>query len=56
VILVGTISRCDDRADSVVSALAGYDDPAASQVAEQLDAEVLDLLRHVSGLPPQQAG
>src|SRR6202050_3594033 len=42
--------------DSVASALAVYDDPAATQVAEHLDAEVLDLLRHVSGLPPQQDG
>jgi hypothetical protein len=34
--------------DSVVSAIAPYNDPAATQVAERLDAEVLDLLRHVS--------
>jgi hypothetical protein len=35
--------------DSVVSELAIYDVPAATQVAEKLDAEVLDLLRQVSG-------
>ena len=39
--------------DSVVSEIAVYDDPAATQVAENLDAEVLTLLRRVSGLPPQ---
>ena len=38
--------------DSVVSELAIYDDPAATQVAEKLDAEVLGLLRQVSGLSP----
>src|ERR1700733_2274461 len=41
--------------DSVASAIAFYDDPAATQVAENLDTEVLALLRQVSGLPPQQA-
>jgi|ERR1700722_3796579 uncharacterized protein YidB (DUF937 family) len=41
--------------DSVVSELAIYDDPAATQVAEKLDTEVLDLLREVSGLSPHQA-
>jgi hypothetical protein len=35
--------------DSVVSAIASYDDPAATQVAERLDTEVLDLLRQVTG-------
>jgi uncharacterized protein (DUF302 family) len=39
--------------DSVVSALAGYHDPAATQVAEHLDTEVLDLLRRASGLARQ---
>ena len=39
--------------DSVASAIAIYDDPAATQVAENLDIEVLTLLRQVSGLPPQ---
>jgi hypothetical protein len=34
--------------DSVVSAIALYNDQAATQVAEHLDAEVLDLLRRVS--------
>jgi hypothetical protein len=38
--------------DSVVSELAIYDDPAATQVAANLDAEVIGLLRHVSGLSP----
>ncbi len=41
--------------DSVASAIAIYDDPAATQVAENLDAEVLALLRQVSGLSPRQA-
>jgi hypothetical protein len=40
--------------DSVVSELAGYDDPAATQVAEYLDTEVLGLLRQVSGLSPHE--
>jgi hypothetical protein len=35
--------------DSVASALAPYHDPAAAQVAAQLDAEVLALLRQVTG-------
>jgi hypothetical protein len=34
--------------DSVVSALSLYHDPAASQVAEHLDTEVLTLLRQVT--------
>jgi hypothetical protein len=37
--------------DSVVSALAPYDNAAASTVAEQLDAEVLGLLREATGVP-----
>jgi len=37
----------------VTSAIAGYHDQAATQVAEHLDAEVLSLLRQVSGLPAQ---
>src|SRR6516164_7962956 len=43
--------------DSVVSALAPYDNAAASTVAEQLDAEVLGLLREATGIPgPVKAG
>ena len=38
--------------DSVVSELAIYDDPGATQVAANLDAEVIGLLRQVSGLSP----
>ena len=41
--------------DSVTSAIAIYDDPAATQVAENLDTEVLALLRQVSGVSPHQA-
>ena len=41
--------------DSVASAIAIYDDLAATQVAENLDTEVLALLRQVSGLSPRQA-
>jgi len=37
--------------DSVASALAPYHDAAASQVARRLDAEVLGLLRTVTGVP-----
>ena len=37
--------------DSVASALARYHDAAASQVARRLDAEVLGLLRQVTGIP-----
>ena len=37
--------------DSVASAIAPYHDAAASQVAERLDAEVLELLRQVTGVP-----
>jgi hypothetical protein len=35
--------------DTVASAIAPYHDAAASQVAQQLDAEVLGLLRRVTG-------
>ena len=41
--------------DSVASAIAIYEDPAATQVAENLDTEVLGLLRQVSGLSARQA-
>ena len=37
--------------DTVASAIAPYDDAAASQVAERLDTEVLSLLRHATGIP-----
>ena len=37
--------------DTVTSAIARYGDAAASQVAERLDTEVLDLLRQVIGVP-----
>ena len=37
--------------DSVVSALAPYDNAAASTVAKRLDAEVLGLLREATGVP-----
>jgi hypothetical protein len=37
--------------DAVASAIAPYHDAAASQVAERLDTEVLDLLRQVTGAP-----
>jgi hypothetical protein len=36
--------------DSVASAIARYHDAAASQVAEQLDTEVLGLLRRITGV------
>lgn len=41
--------------DTVASAIAPYHDAAASQVAERLDAEVLDLLRQVTGVPASAA-
>jgi hypothetical protein len=41
--------------DSVASAIAPYNSPAATQVAEHLDAEVLNLLRLVSGVPANQS-
>jgi hypothetical protein len=37
--------------DSVASAIAPYHDAAASEVAQRLDAEVLTLLREVTGVP-----
>jgi hypothetical protein len=37
--------------DTVASEIAPYHDAAASQVAERLDTEVLDLLRQVTGAP-----
>ncbi len=37
--------------DTVASAIAPYHDAAASEVAERLDTEVLDLLRQVTGVP-----
>jgi uncharacterized protein (DUF302 family) len=37
--------------DSAASEIAPYHDPAASEVAERLDAEVLGLLRQVTGVP-----
>jgi hypothetical protein len=37
--------------DSVASEIAPYHDPATSEVAERLDAEVLGLLREVTGVP-----
>ena len=38
--------------DTVTSALAPYHDAAASDVAERLDTEVLELLRQVTGARP----
>jgi hypothetical protein len=37
--------------DSVVSALAPYDNAAASAVAGRLDAEVFGILREATGVP-----
>jgi hypothetical protein len=37
--------------DTVASEIAPYHDAAASEVAERLDTEVLDLLRQVTGVP-----
>jgi hypothetical protein len=37
--------------DAVASEIAPYHDAAASEVAERLDTEVLDLLRQVTGVP-----
>jgi len=42
--------------DTVASAIAPYHDAAASDVAQQLDTEVLDLLRQVTGVPPSVPG
>jgi len=41
--------------DTVASEIAPYHDAAASQVAERLDTEVLDLLRQVTGVPASAA-
>ena len=41
--------------DSIASAMARYHDPSASEVARQLDSEILDLLRRVTGAPPLAA-
>jgi hypothetical protein len=41
--------------DSVASAIAAYHDAAASEVAGSLDAEVLTLLREVTGVPASGA-
>ena len=41
--------------DAVASAIALYHDAAASEVAQQLDTEVLGLLRQVTGLPASAA-
>jgi uncharacterized protein (DUF302 family) len=38
--------------DTVASAIAPYHDGAASEVAERLDTEVLELLRQVTGARP----
>ena len=37
--------------DTVTSAIAPYQNAAATQVAQQLDTEVLALLRHATGMP-----
>ena len=37
--------------DTVASAIAPYHDAAASEVAQRLDVEVLELLRQVTGVP-----
>jgi hypothetical protein len=42
--------------DTVASAIAPYADAAASQVAQQLDTEVLRLLRHATGIPATASG
>jgi hypothetical protein len=41
--------------DAVASAIALYHDAAASEVAQQLDPEVLGLPRQVTGLPASAA-
>jgi uncharacterized protein (DUF302 family) len=41
--------------DTVASVIAPYHDTAASEVAERLDTEVVDLLRHVIGIPSAAA-
>jgi hypothetical protein len=40
--------------DTVASAIAPYQNAAASQVAQRLDTEVLTLLRHAIGIPTTQ--
>jgi hypothetical protein len=42
--------------DTVASALVPYHDAAAAEVAGRLDAEVLGLLRQVTGVPAAPAG
>src|ERR1700735_2431540 len=42
--------------DTVASAIAPYADAAASQVAQRLDAEVLSLLRHATGIAETASG
>jgi hypothetical protein len=42
--------------DTVTSAIAPYENAAASQVAERLDTEVLSLLRHATGLSATAPG
>jgi len=37
--------------DTVASAIAPYHDAVASEVAQRLDTEVLDLLRQATGVP-----
>jgi len=37
--------------DTVTSAIAPYQNAAATQVAQRLDTEVLSLLRHATGIP-----
>jgi hypothetical protein len=41
--------------DTVASEIAPYHDAAASEVAGHLDTEVLDLLRHATGVPASAA-
>ena len=41
--------------DTVASEIAPYHDAAASEVAQRLDTEVLDLLRQVTGVPASAA-
>ena len=41
--------------DTVASEIAPYHDVAASEVAEHLDTEVVDLLRQATGVPASAA-
>lgn len=52
-ILIQQVSERETRVayDTVASALAPYHNAAASQLAERLDAEVLDLLRQATEAP-----